>query len=77
MTSSEEHHTLGKTDALLILMATIWAVNFSVIKYAVQVLSPLAFTGIRVAIAAMTIKDGPQRTTFGIGRGNVRLRRQT
>jgi drug/metabolite transporter (DMT)-like permease len=55
MTSSEEHHTLGKTDALLILMATIWAVNFSVIKYAVQVLSPLAFTGIRVAIAAMLL----------------------
>jgi drug/metabolite transporter (DMT)-like permease len=52
MTSSEEHRTLGKTDALLILMATIWAVNFSVIKYATQVLSPLAFTGLRVAIAA-------------------------
>ena len=33
-------------------MATIWAVNFSVIKYATQVLSPLAFTGLRVTIAA-------------------------
>jgi drug/metabolite transporter (DMT)-like permease len=55
MTSSEEHHTFGKTDALLILMAIIWAVNFSVIKYAVQVLSPLAFTGLRVGIAAAVL----------------------
>jgi drug/metabolite transporter (DMT)-like permease len=51
MTSREVHSTFGKTDSLLILMATIWAVNFSVIKYATQVLSPLAFTGLRVTIA--------------------------
>jgi drug/metabolite transporter (DMT)-like permease len=51
MTSREVHSTFGKTDTLLILMATIWAVNFSVIKYATQVLSPLAFTGLRVTIA--------------------------
>jgi drug/metabolite transporter (DMT)-like permease len=55
MTSSEEHRTFGKTDALLILMAIIWAVNFSVIKYAVQSLSPLAFTGLRVGIAATVL----------------------
>ena len=36
-------------------MAIIWAVNFSVIKYAVQVISPLAFTGLRVAIAAAVL----------------------
>jgi drug/metabolite transporter (DMT)-like permease len=55
MTSSEEHRTFGKTDALLILMAIIWAVNFSVIKYAVQSFSPLAFTGLRVALAAAVL----------------------
>src|SRR6266542_4150250 len=55
MTSSEEHSTFGKTDALLLLMATIWAVNFSVIKYATGVLSPLAFTGLRVSIAAAVL----------------------
>jgi drug/metabolite transporter (DMT)-like permease len=55
MAEREEHSTFGKTDALLILMATIWAVNFSVIKYATGVLSPLAFTGLRVAIAAVTL----------------------
>ena len=51
MTSREVHSTSGKTDTLLILMTTIWAVNFSVIKYATQFLSPLAFTGLRVSIA--------------------------
>jgi drug/metabolite transporter (DMT)-like permease len=51
MTSREVHSPSGKTDTLLILMATIWAVNFSVIKYATQFLSPLAFTGLRVSIA--------------------------
>lgn len=55
MVAREEHHTFGKTDALLILMATIWAVNFSVIKYATGVITPLAFTGLRVAIAAAVL----------------------
>jgi drug/metabolite transporter (DMT)-like permease len=36
-------------------MAIIWAVNFSVIKYAVKSLSPLAFTGLRVGIAATVL----------------------
>jgi drug/metabolite transporter (DMT)-like permease len=52
MHESEDHRGFGKTDALLVLMAIIWAVNFSVIKYATGVLSPLAFTGLRVGIAA-------------------------
>jgi drug/metabolite transporter (DMT)-like permease len=52
MIDSEGHSTFGKTDALLFLMAVIWAVNFSVIKYATQVISPLAFTGLRVGLAA-------------------------
>jgi drug/metabolite transporter (DMT)-like permease len=36
-------------------MATIWAVNFSVIKYAVQFIPPLAFTGLRVGLAATVL----------------------
>lgn len=36
-------------------MAIIWAVNFSVIKYAVQFISPLAFTGLRVGLAAAVL----------------------
>ena len=37
------------------LMAVIWAVNFSVIKYATAVFSPLAFSGLRVGIAATVL----------------------
>ena len=43
------------TDALLLLMALIWGVNFSVVKFGAQQMDPLAFTGIRVAISAATL----------------------
>jgi len=52
MTESRNRAGLGKTDVLLFLMALIWAVNFSVVKYGTQVVTPLAFTGLRVGIAA-------------------------
>jgi len=52
MTDSKAFFGFGKTDALLFLMALIWGVNFSVIKYATEVFSPLAFTGLRVGVAA-------------------------
>jgi drug/metabolite transporter (DMT)-like permease len=45
----------GKTDALLLLMALIWGVNFSVVKYGTTVFSPLAFTGLRVILAAVVL----------------------
>jgi drug/metabolite transporter (DMT)-like permease len=45
----------GKTDALLLLMALIWGVNFSVVKYGTKVFSPLAFTGLRVILAAVVL----------------------
>jgi drug/metabolite transporter (DMT)-like permease len=45
----------GKTDALLLLMALIWGVNFSVVKYGTQVFTPLAFTGLRVGLAAVVL----------------------
>lgn len=54
MTGSDDR-SFGTTDALLVLMALIWAVNFSVIKYATTVFSPLAFTGLRVGIAAAVL----------------------
>lgn len=43
------------TDALLVLMAMIWGVNFSVVKFATTVMSPLAFNSMRVAIAAVAL----------------------
>lgn len=43
------------TDMMLFLMATIWAVNFSVVKYATQIFTPLAFTGLRVGLASVVL----------------------
>jgi drug/metabolite transporter (DMT)-like permease len=40
------------TDLLLLLMATIWGINFSVLKYGTQYVAPLAFNGTRIPIAA-------------------------
>lgn len=42
------------TDALLLVMAIIWGVNFSVLKYGTQFVAPLAFNGTRIPIAAGT-----------------------
>lgn len=40
---------------MLFMMATIWAVNFSVVKFATQAFAPLAFTGLRVGMAAVVL----------------------
>jgi len=45
----------GKTDLLLFLMAVIWGVNFSVVKFATELMQPLAFTGLRVMLAAVVL----------------------
>jgi drug/metabolite transporter (DMT)-like permease len=50
-----QKHAFGKTDALLLLMALIWGVNFSVVKFGTKVFSPLAFTGLRVILAALVL----------------------
>lgn len=55
MTQGQTRSGFGKTDALLFLMALIWGVNFSVVKYGTQVFSPLAFAGLRVGIAATVL----------------------
>lgn len=40
------------TDATLIAMAVIWGVNFSVVKFGTTLVDPLAYNGVRVALAA-------------------------
>ena len=55
MIERQQRPSFGKTDVLLILMALIWGVNFSVVKYATQVMTPLAFTGVRVGLAAVVL----------------------
>jgi drug/metabolite transporter (DMT)-like permease len=55
MPESQTHAGFGKTDALLLLMALIWGVNFSIVKYATELMEPLAFTGLRVMLAAAVL----------------------
>ncbi len=43
------------TDASLVLMALIWGVNFSVVKYGTELLSPLAFNAARILLAAVAL----------------------
>ncbi|MCC6930888.1 MAG: EamA family transporter [Gemmatimonadaceae bacterium] len=50
----QEGESRWVTDMLLLLMATIWGINFSVLKYGTQFMAPLAFNGTRIPIAAVT-----------------------
>ena len=46
---------LGLTDLSLLLMALIWGVNFSVVKYGTTIIDPLAYNAVRVALAAVSL----------------------
>lgn len=43
------------TDAGLVLMATIWGVNYSVVKTGLQAMTPLSFTAVRMVLAAAVL----------------------
>jgi drug/metabolite transporter (DMT)-like permease len=43
------------TEGSLVLMAVIWAVNFSVVKYGTSLVAPLAYNGVRVGFAAIVL----------------------
>jgi drug/metabolite transporter (DMT)-like permease len=43
------------TDLMLLTMALLWGVNFSVVKYGTRVLPPLAFNALRVALATVVL----------------------
>jgi drug/metabolite transporter (DMT)-like permease len=43
------------TEVALFAMAVIWGVNFSVVKFGTRFLRPLAFNGLRVAIATAVL----------------------
>jgi drug/metabolite transporter (DMT)-like permease len=42
-------------EVALLLMAIIWGVNFSIIKYGTTVVPPLAFNGVRITLAAIIL----------------------
>ncbi len=43
------------TDLLLLMMALIWGVNFSVVKYGARHIPPLAFNALRVGLATVVL----------------------
>jgi len=43
------------TDIALVLMALIWGVNFSIVKFGTTLVDPLAYNGVRVMIAAIVL----------------------
>lgn len=43
------------TDALLVTMALLWGVNFSVVKFGTTAISPLAFNGARMLLASVVL----------------------
>jgi len=54
------------TDVMLLAMATIWGINFSVMKFGAAAISPLAFNALRatvasVALAAIAFAPGAKR----------------
>jgi drug/metabolite transporter (DMT)-like permease len=51
----DRSRSFGATDVLLLLMATIWGVNYSAVKYAGRAFGPLTFTWMRVLIAMLML----------------------
>ena len=43
------------TDLSLLLVALIWGVNYTVVKFGTTLVDPLAYNGIRVALAAVLL----------------------
>src|SRR5688572_1954808 len=47
-----ERPGIGSTDLLLVSMALIWSINFSVIKYGFRFVPPLAYNAARIVLGA-------------------------
>ena len=45
----------GTTDIMLLMMALLWGINFSVVKVGTRLLDPMAFNGVRVALAVVCL----------------------
>jgi drug/metabolite transporter (DMT)-like permease len=58
------------TDALLLVMSVIWGINYAVVKYGAELVSPLAYNSLRVAIAAVVLSG-----IVALGRGERLARR--
>ncbi|MFI5244670.1 MAG: DMT family transporter [Gemmatimonadales bacterium] len=43
------------TEILLLVMALVWGLNFAVLKYGTEVLDPLAYNGVRLAVGSVAM----------------------
>ncbi len=43
------------TDFLMVVMVAMWGFNFPVVKYGARLMSPLAYNGVRIALAAAVL----------------------
>ena len=68
----------GVTDLSLLLMALIWGVNYTSVKYGTGLVAPLAFNGVRVTLAAVSLVVVAQIASawFGIEREGWPARRE-
>jgi drug/metabolite transporter (DMT)-like permease len=53
--SAASRRQLLITEALLVVMAIVWGVNFAVMKYGTTVLEPLAYNGVRLSVGAVVM----------------------
>ena len=67
----------GVTDLSLLLMALIWGVNYTSVKYGTGLVAPLAFNGVRVTLAAVSLVIVAQVASawFGVEREGWPARR--
>jgi drug/metabolite transporter (DMT)-like permease len=54
-TAPSRSAAFGLTDLGLLLMATIWGINYSVVKFGMRFLTPLAYNGLRIVLAASAL----------------------
>ena len=68
--------SFGATDFSLLLMALIWGVNYTSVKYSTGIVDPLAFNGVRVTLAALALVVVAQLATrvFALEAGWPNLR---
>jgi len=53
MSIQSDRRKVLATDAMLVAMALIWAVNYSVLKFGTRMIPPLAYNGVRIPAAAL------------------------
>lgn len=55
MTPAYSRSSVLLAEGAVVLMALIWGINYSVIKYGTSAMPPVAFNGVRVALAALAL----------------------